>query len=59
MSKTKFERTKPHVNISDEMAMKAGMLVERPDQRKRPLVAAIQLALLRTIAAARPQPKDT
>lgn len=58
MSKTKFERTKPHVNISEEMAIKAGMLVERPDQRKRPLVAAIQLALLRNVAASRTPPKE-
>lgn len=44
--------------MSEETAMKIGMLVERPDQRKKPLVAAIQLALLRDIVAAQPQPKD-
>ncbi len=57
MSKTKFERTKPHV-IPDELAMKAGMLIERPDQRKNKLAAGIQLAMLRDIAASRTPPKE-
>jgi translation elongation factor EF-Tu-like GTPase len=49
MSKTKFERTKPHVNIDTQKAMDAGWAAPQ-NHRKRPLVAAIQLAILRMFA---------
>lgn len=58
MSKTKFERTKPHVNIAPERAMEAGWAAPQ-NHRKLPLVAAIQLALLRMVAKHRANTEGT
>lgn len=44
--------------LSDDAAMRAGMLIERPDQRTRPLVSAIRLALLRASVAKTAQAKE-
>lgn len=58
MSKTKFERTKPHVNIAPEKAMEAGWAAPQ-NHRKHPLVAAIQLAILRMFAKDRANAEGT